>query len=353
MKNITFIIRSLRFGGAERVLTEICNYLNDKYNISIITFNEELMEYRLSEHIQRINLDLDISLYNLTKNIKVIKRAGIKTNPDLIISFDTLANLYTLMAFKKEKIKVGIAERNAPKQMKLRMHTKIMRYFLYKNADFYIFQTYEAGNFFAKFINNNAYYIANPVKDNIPYKAIESKNEIVAIGRLNYQKNYPFLIDVFAEFCKENKDYVLRIFGEGSDRFLLEKKCEKLGIQNNVVFEGNVEEIHKEIENSKIFVITSHFEGIPNALLETMAMGFPVVAIDCPVGGPNLLIQDGINGYLVKAGDNHTFLKRLNELVKNKSLSISLGNEAVKVRERFSIDNICNAWIDMIEKETK
>lgn len=351
MKNITFIIRSLRLGGAERVLTEVCNYICNMYNITIITFHEEAQEYTLADNIKRINLELNCSLRDLPDEIKELKKIGMQTRPDLIISFDTLANLYSLMAFKNENVKVGIAERNAPKHVKLRIHTKMLRDVLYKYADFYIFQTNEASQYYSKIIKNNEYYIANPVMASIPYKSQKNNNEIIAIGRLTYQKNYPFLIDVFAEFNKAHKNYVLRIFGEGTDKPLLDELIKRKKIEDNVIFEGNITNIHKEISDAKIFVLCSHFEGIPNALLEAMAMGFPVVSIDCPVGGPKLLIQDSINGYLVKEGDKDTFVKRLNVLVENEEIANRLGNEALNVRNIFSIDNICNEWIEMLEKE--
>jgi len=163
------------------------------------------------------------------------------------------------------------------------------------------------------------------------------------------QKNYPLLLEAFAEVHKHYPEYILRIFGQGKEQTALEALCEKLNVQNSVVFEGFCLDVHEQIKDASFFVMSSDFEGMPNSLMEAMAMGFPVVCTDCPAGGPRELIEHMKNGVLVPVGDVKKLCQILFMLIENNDLCNTIANEAKNIRETHSIALILRKWIKIIE----
>lgn len=349
---ITFIIRSLRFGGAERVVTELSKAMCKENQISIITFNQYDEEYELNERINRINLNLSLNKIKLKSEVDKLKECCVKLESDCYVAFDTLANLYLIMALYNTKCKFGISERNAPKQSKYSIYTRILRKLLYKKADFFIFQTSQAAQFYSKKIQEKSYIIPNPVRDNLPIKDYKNdKKKIVAVGRLEFQKNYELLINAFTKFSMYNSEYILEIYGEGKDIQKLKELCSNNKIENKVFFMGNCRDVHYRIVDSEIYVLSSRFEGIPNALLEAMAMGFPVIATDCPVGGPAELICNNKNGILVSLDSCDELADAMNFLVSNRKEAIKYGESAKKVRDDYSLDKIIVKWQEAFNLE--
>lgn len=347
MKRIAFVIRSLKFGGAERVLVEICTALFKRgYKITIFTFNVEENEYKLQQGIERINLNIrGDSLKHFFSNISTLRQAILKYNPEVCVAFDTMINIYTVLALLKTSVKTYISERNAPGHIKLGIHSKIARKIIYCMSDYYIFQTREAAEFYSKSIQNRAFIIPNPVKAGLPEKKNYSKTgKIVAVGRLEEQKNYPMLLNAFSVFLNTYPDYVLHIYGEGKEKDNLLLICQELNIAEKVIFEGVSSDIHNSLVDYDFFVMTSWFEGMPNALMEAMAMGLPVISTNCPSGGPKLLIEDGTNGSLVGNNNVSELAKSMEKISENVQFAIKIGTNAKKVKEDFNIEKICDLW---------
>lgn len=127
--------------------------------------------------------------------------------------------------------------------------------------------------------------------------------QIVSSGRLTEQKNHALLIKAFAGITAKYPAYKLVIYGDGPLRKDLELLASNLGIADKVSFPGYTTEIRKKIERSSLFVLSSDFEGMPNALMEAMALGVPCISTDCKGGGARFLIKNGTNGLLTPIGD--------------------------------------------------
>lgn len=342
---ITFIIRSLGFGGAERVISELSNNLVKEDEISIITFNSAVEEYELNEKVKRINLNFTMSKKQVFCEIYLLRKVCIDLDSDFYIAFDTFANLYSIMALIGMHKRIAISERNAVKEPKYRLYTRLLRKLLYRCPNFYIFQTKQAACCYSKKIQKKSYIIPNPVKDNLPIKRyVDDQKKIVTVGRLVYQKNYELLIDAFAEFSVLYPEYTLEIWGEGKEQESLQKQCIQKNILNKVFFMGNCKNVHEKILDAEIFVMTSRFEGMPNALLEAMAMGFPVISTNCPVGGPEEMIENGKNGILLSRNNVDELVSAFSFFASNRESAINCGIRAQDVRNEYHLEKIKKKW---------
>lgn len=138
------------------------------------------------------------------------------------------------------------------------------------------------------------------------------KNVIVAVGRLSYQKGFDLLLDAFYKISPEVPCYLI-IFGEGELRSQLENQAEALGLKNRVSFAGYSENVITEISKADLFVLSSRFEGSPNALVEAISMGLKIVSFDCPCGPKEIL-----KGHEVKSLVNYLDVNKLSAAMQSQ-----------------------------------
>lgn len=203
---------------------------------------------------------------------------------------------------------------------------------------------------FSAKVQKHSWIIPNPMSERIPlpYKGAERKNKIVAVGRLEEEKNHMLLLDAFQCFAKEYPEYELIIYGSGVLLPQLENKAELLGISDKVVFAGFVKGVLEEIADAKMYVLSSDYEGMSNSLLEAMGIGMPVISTDCPIGGSAMLIEDGENGLLVPVGNVMALSNAMKQIVANPELTEKLSKNAARCREKYSVDKICEQWLEVL-----
>lgn len=331
---VAFVSQSLAGGGQERVTANLANSLSNASDMSVIVITSEKSDndYVLSEKVRRYST-LENNLFSDSKKLKKILN---NNSIDVVIGMGIYANFLCCMSNFGLNTRVIISERNDPAHDRLSIKSKIFRFIFYRFADGYIFQTEGARAFYSKKIQKKGVVIPNPLKESIPYKSNVCNKEIVAVGRLSPQKNYPNLLRAFSQVKVKHPDYVLRIFGTGELEDELKHLCNDLGISDKVVFEGFCFDVHEKIKDSDIYVLSSDFEGMPNSLMEAMAMGFPVVSTDTPSGGARSLIKNKENGLLVRANDDKQLAKALNYLIENENVKKWLGENATKARDDYS-----------------
>ena len=102
--------------------------------------------------------------------------------------------------------------------------------------------------------------------------------------------------------------------------------------------------MHEKMKSAVIYVSSSNYEGISNAMLEALAIGVPVICTDCPAGGARTYIQDGINGYLVPVGDEDALCEKLNELYRDKKIQDRFSEGSKRIRSDLSMEKIGAKW---------
>ena len=339
---VAFVSNGLSSGGSERTTVNLANGLNSflDIDVSVITGEIKENEYSLNSNIKRYPL--------LKKNIikdswtiqKIVKQQGL----DVVVGMGIFDNFCVCIASFFSKAKMIISERNDPEHDRLSWKSKLLRTLLYPTVDAYVFQTEGAKSFYNKRIQKHGVVIHNPVRDDLPLRSINPKKEIVAFGRLEKQKNCGMLIKAFSKVHLQYPEYRLRIYGQGSEEEHLKQIVANLKLQSVVLFEGFNLSVHDSIKDSDIFVLSSNYEGMPNSLMEAMAMGFPVVSTDCPSGGPRELIENHKNGVLVNVNDSDEMANEIINLIRCDKLKSEIGQNALQIRQTHSIISICSEW---------
>jgi glycosyltransferase involved in cell wall biosynthesis len=152
------------------------------------------------------------------------------------------------------------------------------------------------------------------------------------------------MIDAFDRIRERFPEYRLMIYGEGEDRKKLESKIAAMHLQDRVFLPGSISNVPEVLEKTSAFLLTSDSEGLPNAIIEAMALGVPVIATDCPCGGPAYLIKDGENGLLVPCRDTEKLASALGRVLENREFAGELGRRALYVREKFAPEKALAAW---------
>ena len=178
-----------------------------------------------------------------------------------------------------------------------------------------------------------------------------SDKVILAVGRLDNQKNFPELIDIWALIAKDYPDWKLRIVGEGYTDVRILKKVKEHGLEEQFELCPFTKEIQKHYLSASIYAMTSAFEGLPLVLVEAESMGLPLVSYACPCG-PRDIIRDGQDGFLVEPGDKETFAARLRQLIEDEELRRRMGQAAKINSQRFSLENVMKQWVDLFAELT-
>lgn len=353
-KKIMFVLSSLGFGGAERVVSELANYFSSIGNeVVIMLISNNNVNYKISEKIQIIDLNSKIhkkvGFIAIYERLRLIRKYADQINPDIVISFLSVINIYVCFSLMLSKHKFIVSERNDPKNDPKGFVRRAARLLAYEFADGFVFQTDTVKQYFNKRIQNKSIVIANPIKNNLPepINGIRSK-KIVAIGRLVEQKNYPLLINAFNEIQKEFSNYELYIYGEGEDKNKIESLISTLCLKDKIKLKGNVSNVHEEVVDASLYVLTSVYEGMPNALMESMSMGIPSISVNCSGGGPAAIIKNGENGILVPYGSRDELVNAMRRILTDIDFSNKLSSNAAGDSKKYSIQNIAFKWIDYI-----
>lgn len=358
-KKILFYTSSLSRGGMERVFVNLAHYfLSQNYDVVMVTQYQNEDEYTLDARIPRVLSDLTADetstsrIANFFGRLKKLRYIFKQSCPDLILTCNGKNNMMTLAAAMGLKCSVVLSVIADPV---MEYYTKIMRLIartFFTLADGIVIQTEQVREFFPKRIARKCKLLPNSLNPEFMIeKYAEKKNkEIVAVGRLDKNKNQAMLIRAFAEIAEGYPEYKVVLYGDGEERDNLETLIQEKNLQNRVVLAGRVSDVAEKIRKSEVFVLTSYTEGMPNALIEAMALGLTVISTDCPSGGPRQLIEDGVNGILIPPGDDKALASALNKLLSDDEYRNELGIEAYKLQEELSPERVNALWRDYFEE---
>jgi glycosyltransferase involved in cell wall biosynthesis len=355
---LLFFISSLQCGGAERVCATLSNHwAGQGWDVTLATFDDgsEPPFFPLSPRvrhltlgIQRRSTGLTHSILNNMRRVPRLRRVIAAERPERILSFVDGTNVLALIAAGGTGIPVVVGERVDPAHHAIPIAWRILRRVVYRRAFAIAVQTRSVAPFFPASWKSRIAVIPNPVPEPVEsppvlHRSPAGRRTIVGMGRLERQKGFDLLIRAYAAVAPARPDWDLTILGEGTEREALEALVVRLGLSGRVTLPGREPDAASALRRSDLFVLSSRYEGFPNALCEAMACGLPVIAFDCP-SGPADIVRDGVDGLLVPAEDVDALTRAMSDLTGDDARRRALGASATAVATRFSVTRIAAMW---------
>jgi len=357
LKKITFLINSLAGGGAEGVCVNIANALAEngwKVDLVILHLNDSTYHGLISNKVNFISLGVNHARYAGIPLLKYIYNE--KPEVILVFNYELAVLLVILRGIFRFNTKIIARNINTLSQKRKQISSFWRKYLVaplidvfYCKVDHVINQCDAMQSDLLSFypnLNGRSSVIYNPIakyieeyfQNNESTKMIK-QNYLLCVGRLEKQKAFYFAIQAFSNIAKEFPDLRLKIVGRGSLEQNLKEFALDLGVGSRVDFEGYQSDMIPFFLNAKVTVLTSLFEGFPNVLVESIALGTPVVAFNCP-SGPGEIIIDGVNGFLVPYLQEEFLVESL-RLAMLKRWNV---NEIIKTSERYDLSIILGEY---------
>ena len=354
-KVIAFYIGSLSRGGAERVMVNLSRYFcSQDYRVYLVTKTVDEPEYEVPEGVTRIIADITSEeesssrIANLKNRIMKLRNIWKEIKPDIIVSFIRKNNLMAIASSRGMNIPVVVSIRSNPARELQGKVFKPLSLFLFRFADGIVMQTSQAKDFLPGYLQKKAVIMPNSLSEQFLSVELSDvrRKEIVTVGRIDDNKNQKMLVEAFAEIKEKFPEWSLHLYGDGDRK----KKLEEQYGAEQIVFHGQTPDVVSCIKDSSIFVLPSRQEGMPNALIEAMALRMACISTDCPCGGPADLINSGENGILIPVDDKQALKEQLARVMSNDELRRKLGENARASVEKLNPETVNGKWKEYIEK---
>jgi glycosyltransferase involved in cell wall biosynthesis len=354
---IAFVIPSLGAGGAERVATRLANEWNaNGHDVTLVTFDTPGTEpffaldpgVSLSELAASASSGLKAKLGTNFARVSRLRSALRELRPDVIVAFMTEANVIALWASRGLGIPVVVSERNQPDRPGLSRAHKLARRLTYPMASALVVQTDAIAAWGRAHFRIPVHVIPNPVRLGTGDARREDGEVqwLASLGRLAHQKGFDLLIKSFAAIAGRHPKWRLVIYGEGPDRQLLERLRDDSGLTDRILLPGLTKDAARALNEASLFVLPSRFEGYPNALLEALAQGLPVLATSCP-GGTVEILANGVHGMLVPANDVAAMTTALDAMLSAPDLRDAYAWKARRAVVGLDVATVAKRWLDL------
>ena len=359
---IAYIVDSLyNSAGMERILSLKANSLCSLYNITFIIRNQEgkLPYYPLKNEVRLIDMNLN-SFSKYKKNLADFLQ---KEKFDIVISTggwefyflykikDGSKKIFEFhFSFYISRVWFDPANRGLSAKIKAYIQT-VRRALIARHYDqVVVLTTADASRW--KWFCKNVVVMPNPLTIATDKTSICENKQVIAVGRLNKQKGFDYLIEAWKLVHCQHPDWILKIYGEGDLHSFLQSQINIYRLQNSVFLEGNTSHIIEKYLESSIFVLSSRAEGLPLVCLEALACGLPIVSFK--LIGIEDLIKNEENGYLIKkVGDTQNMANAICKLIKHDTLRKRLGKNSLEIAKKYDVKVIMGLWEELFNKQVK
>ena len=364
---ILFLLSSLETGGAERVAAALCaSWAEIGHDVVLMP------TFGAAGRKSAFAIDARVSVVPIAdicgcanpgwfRKVAALRREIRHGGYDVVISFLTNVNVLALVAGRGAGVPVVVSERTYPPSCPVGMPLGLARKLLYPGAAMVVLQTREGLEWlYAAIPRAHGCVLPNPVVHPLPQSTPRreigpfigpQQRVLLAVGRLAAEKRFDWLIARFGAKAAKHPDWTLVILGEGPERERLHATARDSGVSDKVFLPGSAGNLHDWYRRADAFVSTSVFEGFPNSLAEALSYAVPALAVDCPTG-PAELVIDGENGILLprSAGDSE-----LDEgLTRIMTVQFPhVEHRARELRNTLNGDRIAQGWLEIFASASK
>jgi glycosyltransferase involved in cell wall biosynthesis len=354
---------SIEDGGVEKNLYNIANFISKKIGkIYIITANYD----------KRKKFDKKINFISPKSNRWIRSSRLLKTiisiiyliiffikNNNKILLFSFNSNLYGILLAKIFNFKVIVRSNASPTGYSNNFIKRKIFTLILKLSDYIIVNSIYLKSELKKKFNIKSECIYNPLEN---IKAIKKKSQnkiklsffkknylkIISAGRLVKQKNHIILLKAIKILKKDIKIQAL-IIGNGEEKNFLSNYIKINKMQRNIKIITYSPNIYSYIKKANLFILTSLFEGLPNVLLESLALKKFIISSDCPTG-PREILKNGKYGFLYENNNLKQLTKKILYFYNNNRKCKKIATLGYKSLSRFNFDNQCNLYLKIINK---
>ena len=343
---IALVAYLLGFGGSERSIIQLGNEMVERgHDVYLVSAASNNPKYDIDARIHSMEIAGDEErnrVASIIRRFLFLNRALRKIGPDITVHFWYQSVYLCALSNKKHIGKQVYSERADPMDKRFRGLLGFVRSATVRRVDKLVFQTDSAKTSFPKAAANRSAVISNPVyvASDPLNQACEMERRIINIGRLYPQKNQSLLIDAFHLFEKRKPGYILEIYGDGPLKALLQKQITSLNLEKKVFLMGTVNNVAERMRNASLFVLSSDYEGMPNALLEAMAVGLPCVTTNWRPGAAREILDEDCDGMIVPCDSPGELCDAMQVMAE---VGYSSRNAKV-IRKRYTPAKIYNKW---------
>lgn len=345
---LTFVTSTLHAGGSERVMSLLANTFAQKgYEVEIVCINKHLVFYPIDEKVKVWFAEDEVKSPSILKKVLWLRNHIKNDRPDVVIAFMLEVYCVTLASLIGVSVPVISSERIDPHFFG--RAKGLLRWLLLRRTTHLVVQTVRIKDFYSAKLQSRTTIIPNPVTDKVfSLTPTLKQKHIIAVGRLAYQKNYPMMFRAFAKVHHDFPDWQLVVYGNGPQKEEIRGVIERLGMEGHIILAGKSDHVVEEMNKSSLFVMSSDYEGMSNALLEAVCVGLPVISTD--VSGARDLITEGVNGYIVPVGNERALTLALSSMLSSPEKMDEMGRQSKALAPRFREEQIVGQWEELIKK---
>ncbi len=352
---ILFVIQRIGYGGASKIMAFLANgFSREGYQICIAAYEGTQSSQVLDPGIVRLAAPrFGMSTFALRRLLQLayLRKATRELNPDAVIAFLYNPSILSILAAAGTPVPVIISERGDP-YASLGWYGKL-RDFLFNHADGAVFQTEQAKSYYGRRIQAKGTVIKNPLPAaRIPPRWTGAKEDlIVNVARFELkQKRQDVLVKAFRQLAGRHPNIRLALFGSGEDESEIKKLIMEQGLEGRVLCPGVSRDIYESIRRARLFVLSSDYEGIPNALIEAMSVGMPCISTDYSPGGAADLIRHRENGILVRPGNVDELARAMEFIIDHPREADEMGAKATAITHALDPEIIFDQWKVYVNK---
>lgn len=362
MINICFIVYDLGvIGGVERVVENLANRFSEKYSVHVVSLHGEnvhpAIHFSESIIIKHYNLPKKRVRYQLIESFFKLKEYFEENKIDIAFLESTYVGFIGSPLGKFTRTIVVFCDHGALLNQINDRGITLMRRVAATFCNHIVVLTKKTKNDYKKSFNiseSKITYIYNWIKETSIYSGIEYEYNdeskiILTVGRLSEEKGFDLLLDVAKRVLPANPEWEWHIYGEGPLEKQIQKEIKQNNLTESLILKGVSNNMDLVYKKASLCVLTSYREGMPLVLLEAKSYKLPCISFDI-LTGPNEIIEDKTNGYLVQPYDTDEMAKCINELIKQPKLRINMSKNAYSNIDQFSERTILEKWIDLIDK---